>query len=45
MLQKIKQWGDKPLSMKVMYVFLFAMIGFYLLEALLCKVYDSDMYF
>lgn len=45
MLEKIKSWGDKPLSMKIMYVFVCIIVGFYLIESLICKIYDTDMYF
>lgn len=42
---RIKSFGNKPISEKLFYV-LFAIIPvFYLMERLVCSVYDSDMYF
>ena len=44
-LTKIRNFGEKPLNEKLFFV-LFAIIPiFYLLERLVCSVYDSDMYF
>ena len=42
---KVKTISEKPLNEKLFFV-LFAIIPiFYLLERLVCSVYDSDMYF
>ena len=44
-LAKIKAAGERPLNQKLFFI-LFAIIPvFYLLERLVCSVYDSDMYF
>lgn len=44
-IAKIKAFGTKPISEKLFYV-LFLMIPiFYLMERIVCSVYDSDMYF
>lgn len=45
MVEKIKKWGEEPLSMKVFGVLVFLSAFFYLLRALCCQIYDSDMYF
>lgn len=44
-IAKIKAFGTKPISEKLFYI-LFLMIPiFYLMERIVCSVYDSDMYF
>lgn len=45
MLKKIKNWLDKPLSMKVFVGSVFCIIVFYIMQRLTTSIYDSDMYF
>lgn len=45
MFKKVKEWSEKPLSMKGLLCFIIVIVGFYLVESLFCKIYDSDMYF
>lgn len=44
-ITKIKSFGEKPISEKLFYVLFLLIPLFYLLERIVCSVYDSDMYF
>lgn len=44
-IAKLKSFGDRPLHQTVFYVLFTTIPLFYLLEKLVCSVYDSDMYF
>lgn len=45
MISKIKAFCDKPISEKLFYVLFLLIPIFYLMERIVCSVYDSDMYF
>ena len=45
MPKKIKNWMDKPLPARTLFVFISLIVVAYLVESLVCKIYDSDMYF
>lgn len=45
MIAKIKSFGEKPISEKLFYILFLMIPFFYLLERIVCSVYDSDMYF
>lgn len=42
---RLKSFGGRPLNRTVFFILFTAMPLFYLLERLVCSVYDSDMYF
>ena len=45
LVTKLRTFGDKPLNQKVFFVLFLIIPVFYLMEQLICSVYDSDMYF
>lgn len=44
-LAKIKTAGERPLNQKLFFILFTIIPVFYLMERLVCSVYDSDMYF
>lgn len=44
MIQKVKSWLDKPMSLKVFYFFIISAAVVWLLDMIVNHVYDTDMY-